>query len=223
MTSSASCGVAAGEHPHRSHLAPGVLRRRCGTSTPPSATRPTRAAVSLSRGSAEHPRLVPQLKANPRVTVESGVFTFEAEAVVLEGAERDAAFARAVEGDPRWADNQAKTTRPGRAPPCSTISTAAAACSACRWIWGKSYHPQLGWTSVRVNGSHPIVDGLRDFDLVDEVYSDLHCPDRGAAPSRSRTRAVAACGAGECRAAGEAGLVRTAVSRRRRTPAPPSR
>lgn len=43
---------------------------------------------------------------------------------------------------------------------------------AC-WDWSKSYHPPLGWTGVRVHGEHPVVEGLRDFDLVDEVYSDL--------------------------------------------------
>lgn len=43
---------------------------------------------------------------------------------------------------------------------------------AC-WEWPKSHHPPLGWTSVRVHGGHPIVEGLRDFDVVDEVYSDL--------------------------------------------------
>ncbi|MEV0633331.1 ThuA domain-containing protein [Nonomuraea wenchangensis] len=42
-----------------------------------------------------------------------------------------------------------------------------------RWVWPKSHHPPLGWTSVRVHGSHPVVAGLRDFDVVDEVYSDL--------------------------------------------------
>lgn len=26
---------------------------------------------------------------------------------------------------------------------------------------------------MRVHGEHPVVDGLRDFDVVDEVYSDL--------------------------------------------------
>ncbi|MFI7692348.1 ThuA domain-containing protein [Nonomuraea sp. NPDC049655] len=42
------------------------------------------------------------------------------------------------------------------------------------WNWPKSHHPPLGWTGVRVHGAaHPIVAGLRDFDLVDEVYSDL--------------------------------------------------
>ncbi|MEV4475744.1 ThuA domain-containing protein [Nonomuraea sp. NPDC049419] len=41
------------------------------------------------------------------------------------------------------------------------------------WVWPKSHHPPLGWTGVRVHGGHPVVDGLRDFDVVDEVYSDL--------------------------------------------------
>jgi len=39
------------------------------------------------------------------------VFTYEAHAEVLTGAERDAAFARAVERDPGWAEYQAKTSR----------------------------------------------------------------------------------------------------------------
>ncbi|GAA5054456.1 hypothetical protein HNP84_002971 [Thermocatellispora tengchongensis] len=42
-----------------------------------------------------------------------------------------------------------------------------------RWDWNRSHHPPLGWTGVRVLGGHPVVDGLRDFDVVDEVYSDL--------------------------------------------------
>ncbi|GGO76957.1 ThuA domain-containing protein [Nonomuraea cavernae] len=41
------------------------------------------------------------------------------------------------------------------------------------WSWPASHHPPLGWTGVRVLGGHPVVEGLRDFDLVDEVYSDL--------------------------------------------------
>jgi hypothetical protein len=49
--------------------------------------------------------------ANPRVTVEDGIFTYDADAVVLDGAERDRLFARAVEADPGWGEYQAKTTR----------------------------------------------------------------------------------------------------------------
>lgn len=43
--------------------------------------------------------------------MESGAFTYEARAVVLEGEERDRAFARAMEAEPGWAEYQAKTTR----------------------------------------------------------------------------------------------------------------
>ena len=41
------------------------------------------------------------------------------------------------------------------------------------WRWGRSFHPPIGWTGVRVGSGHPIVAGLRDFDVVDEVYCDL--------------------------------------------------
>ncbi|MEU8266901.1 ThuA domain-containing protein [Sphaerisporangium sp. NPDC049002] len=41
------------------------------------------------------------------------------------------------------------------------------------WTWGVSHHPPLGPARVKVHGGHPIVDGLDDFELVDEVYSDL--------------------------------------------------
>ncbi|WP_084959152.1 ThuA domain-containing protein [Thermoactinospora rubra] len=41
------------------------------------------------------------------------------------------------------------------------------------WDWSRSYHPELGWAGVRVHGDDPIVAGLRDFDVVDEIYSDL--------------------------------------------------
>jgi iron-sulfur cluster repair protein YtfE (RIC family) len=43
--------------------------------------------------------------------VESGVFTYEATAAVLDRPARDRAFARAVEADPGWAEYQAKTDR----------------------------------------------------------------------------------------------------------------
>lgn len=45
------------------------------------------------------------------MTVEDGVFTYEAEATVLGRDERDRVFARAVQADPGWADYQAKTDR----------------------------------------------------------------------------------------------------------------
>ncbi|MCK7622671.1 nitroreductase/quinone reductase family protein [Streptomyces sp. RS10V-4] len=67
--------------------------------------------IASAGGSPRHPDWFRNLVAHPRVTVETGVFTYEAEATVLSGAERDEVFARAVEADPGWAAYQAKTRR----------------------------------------------------------------------------------------------------------------
>ncbi|MER6091433.1 nitroreductase/quinone reductase family protein [Streptomyces bluensis] len=67
--------------------------------------------IASAGGSPKHPDWFRNLVAHPRVTVESGAFTYEAEAVVLTGKERDQAFARAVESDPGWAEYQARTDR----------------------------------------------------------------------------------------------------------------
>ncbi|MFE7778292.1 nitroreductase/quinone reductase family protein [Streptomyces sp. NPDC057445] len=67
--------------------------------------------IASAGGGPKHPDWFHNLVADPRVTVEAGVFTYEAEAVVLEGSERDSAFARAVGSDPGWADYQARTDR----------------------------------------------------------------------------------------------------------------
>ncbi|SHF67207.1 nitroreductase/quinone reductase family protein [Streptoalloteichus hindustanus] len=67
--------------------------------------------IASAGGAPNHPAWYHNLVAHPRVTVEDGVFTYEAQATVLEGAERDAAFARAVEVDPAWADYQVRTSR----------------------------------------------------------------------------------------------------------------
>ncbi|WP_351231134.1 nitroreductase/quinone reductase family protein [Streptomyces sp. NPDC002133] len=67
--------------------------------------------IASAGGAPRHPDWFHNLVADPRVTVEAGVFTYEAEAVVLEGPERDRAFARAVEADPGWAEYQARTER----------------------------------------------------------------------------------------------------------------
>lgn len=67
--------------------------------------------IGSAGGAPKHPDWFHNLVADPRVTVETGVFTYEARAVVLEGAERDEAFARAVEADPGWAEYQARADR----------------------------------------------------------------------------------------------------------------
>ncbi|MBE1488451.1 nitroreductase/quinone reductase family protein [Plantactinospora soyae] len=67
--------------------------------------------IASANGAPRHPAWYHNLRANPRVTVETGIFTYEADAVVLRGTERDDAFARAVESDPGWAGYQARTSR----------------------------------------------------------------------------------------------------------------
>jgi len=71
-----------------------------------------RVLVIASAGGADrHPHWYRNLLAHPQVTVESGVFTYEAHAVVLAGEERDQAWARAVAADAGWAAYQEKTDR----------------------------------------------------------------------------------------------------------------
>ncbi|GCB48128.1 nitroreductase/quinone reductase family protein [Streptomyces sp. NL15-2K] len=71
-----------------------------------------RVLVIASAGGADrHPHWYTNLLAHPHVTIDSGAFTYEARAVVLQGEERDRAFARAVEADPGWAEYQQKTER----------------------------------------------------------------------------------------------------------------
>ncbi|MGW7578135.1 nitroreductase/quinone reductase family protein [Streptomyces sp. NPDC054765] len=67
--------------------------------------------IASAAGAPRHPAWFHNLVAHPRVTVEAGVFTYEAQAIVLEGDERDRAFARAAEADRGWSEYQAKTER----------------------------------------------------------------------------------------------------------------
>ena len=67
--------------------------------------------IASAGGAPTHPDWFHNLVANPRVTVEDGTFTYDAEATVLPGDERDRVFARAAEANPGWSDYQAKTTR----------------------------------------------------------------------------------------------------------------
>ncbi|MCL7458026.1 nitroreductase/quinone reductase family protein [Micromonospora echinofusca] len=67
--------------------------------------------IASAGGGPRHPDWYHNLVADPHATVEDGVFTYQARAEVLTGAERDEIFARAVEADPGWAAYQAKTSR----------------------------------------------------------------------------------------------------------------
>ncbi|WBB81424.1 nitroreductase/quinone reductase family protein [Micromonospora sp. WMMD882] len=67
--------------------------------------------VASAGGADRHPHWYRNLVAQPRVTVEDGVFTYQAEATVLTGADRDRIFARIAEAQPGYAAYQAKTSR----------------------------------------------------------------------------------------------------------------
>jgi deazaflavin-dependent oxidoreductase (nitroreductase family) len=67
--------------------------------------------IGSAGGSPRHPAWFHNLVAHPQVTVEDGVFVVDAVAVVLEGADRDRAFARAVESDPGWAAYEERAGR----------------------------------------------------------------------------------------------------------------
>jgi deazaflavin-dependent oxidoreductase (nitroreductase family) len=67
--------------------------------------------IASAGGAPRHPAWFHNIVANPHVTVESGVFTYRARAVVLDGEERARAFARAVEADPGWAAYQERAER----------------------------------------------------------------------------------------------------------------
>jgi uncharacterized protein len=42
------------------------------------------------------------------------------------------------------------------------------------WVWGKSSHPPFGPVEIRLDArDHPLLQGLEDFSLRDEIYGDL--------------------------------------------------
>lgn len=67
--------------------------------------------VGSAGGSPKHPAWYHNLLADPEVSVDLGIYSYPATAVVLRGAERDEVFARLVEADPGWGDYQAGVTR----------------------------------------------------------------------------------------------------------------
>jgi deazaflavin-dependent oxidoreductase (nitroreductase family) len=62
-------------------------------------------------GAPENPAWFHNLSANPTVTVEVGTDALEAEAVVVEGEERERLFRKQAELYPQFADYEQKTTR----------------------------------------------------------------------------------------------------------------
>jgi deazaflavin-dependent oxidoreductase (nitroreductase family) len=67
--------------------------------------------IASMGGAPTNPAWYHNLVADPRVTVEQGTDTYEADAVVLQGEERDRVFAAQVAVMPGFGEYQAKTTR----------------------------------------------------------------------------------------------------------------
>lgn len=67
--------------------------------------------IASNAGAPKHPAWYRNLLAQPRVTVEVGKETYDATAIVTEGAERQRLWSRIVEQYPFFADHQAKITR----------------------------------------------------------------------------------------------------------------
>ncbi|MFD0660427.1 nitroreductase family deazaflavin-dependent oxidoreductase [Thermocatellispora tengchongensis] len=103
--------------------------------------------IASAGGSPRHPDWYRNLLAHPRATVENGVFTYEAEAEVLEGGERDRIFARAVEADPGWAAYQDKA---GRVLPVVALRQVAGGPPQAE-SWGR----RCGWSTTPSGASWP--------------------------------------------------------------------
>lgn len=67
--------------------------------------------IASNAGAPVHPDWYRNLVAHPEVTVEVGSETFDATAVITEGAERQQLWARIVELYPFFTEHQAKVTR----------------------------------------------------------------------------------------------------------------
>ncbi|SDS99194.1 nitroreductase/quinone reductase family protein [Actinoplanes derwentensis] len=89
--------------------------------------------IASAGGSPRHPAWYHNILAEPVVTVEDGVFVYQATAAPLAATDRDEAFARAVEQDPGWDGYQRRSGRtipvvalvpiPVPGPPRSNAST----------------------------------------------------------------------------------------------------
>jgi len=67
--------------------------------------------IASNIGAPKHPDWYHNLVAHPEVTVEVGTQTYNATAIVTQGAERQQLWTWIVEQHPFFADHQAKTTR----------------------------------------------------------------------------------------------------------------
>lgn len=139
--------------------------------------------IASAGGAPSHPAWFHNLLAHPQVTIESGAFTYEAQAVVLDGEERERAFARAVEADPGWAEYQEKTRRVIPVVALHEIAQALTEivtreCEAARLQTprisvepGRAIVGPTAFTLYEVGTIKPL-DGLRTYVSVDGGMSD---------------------------------------------------
>ena len=69
------------------------------------------AAVASKGGAPKHPKWYGNLRADPRITLQDGIETWDAVAREITGAERDEWWERCVAAYPPYADYQTKTDR----------------------------------------------------------------------------------------------------------------
>ena len=67
--------------------------------------------IASNAGAVQHPHWYRNLAAHPGVTVEIGTETFDAQAIPLEGADRQQVWERIVQQQPFFAEHQAKIER----------------------------------------------------------------------------------------------------------------
>jgi type 1 glutamine amidotransferase len=101
----------------------------------------------------------------------AGLFVVNATAYRVETVPGDATFVAAVQGflargGGLLAMHSATVAFPGQPAWRATLGAA--------WEHGRTFHPPLGPSKVsRTTVAHPIADGLGDFEVVDERYTDL--------------------------------------------------
>lgn len=105
----------------------------------------------------------------------AGLLVVNATAYRIEPVPDDAAFAAVLaaflaRGNGLLAMHSAAVAFPGEPSWLATIGAV--------WEHGRTFHPPLGPTQVRrTQVAHPIADGLGDFEVVDERYTDLKVLD----------------------------------------------
>lgn len=112
----------------------------------------------------------------PAALRDAGLLVVNASADRSEPIAEDGDFARVLEsflarGGSLLATHSATIAFPGLPAWRSTIGAS--------WETGRTFHPPIGPARVRRAADHPITEGLGDFEIHDERYTDLDLVDGG--------------------------------------------